>query len=79
MEINDFIRKVEQEFDDVEEGSLEPQFNFRESEGWSSMHALVMIALIDVEYEVTVGGDDLRGMKTIQDLYDFVVEKRING
>lgn len=72
MEIKEFIEKLEVEFEEIEEGTLSPATNFREIDEWSSMHALIIIALIDVEYDVTVGGEDLVKMETIQDLFDFV-------
>lgn len=72
MEINEFIQKLEEEFEEIEKGTLHPQTNFREIEEWSSMHALIIIALIDVEYGVTVKGEDLVKIETIQELFDFV-------
>ena len=71
MEIKEFIEKLEVEFDYIEKGT-----NFREIDEWSSMHALIIIALIDVDYEVTVGGEDLIKMNTIQDLFNFIKAKR---
>jgi acyl carrier protein len=72
MEITDFIEKLEVEFEEIEKGTLNSTTNFRDIDEWSSMHALIIIALIDVEYEVTVKGEDLVKMETIQDLFDFV-------
>lgn len=72
MEIQEFINKLEVEFEEIEKGTLRPETNFRDIDEWSSMHALIIIALIDVEYDVTVGGEDLVKMETIQDLFDFV-------
>lgn len=76
MEINEFILKIAAEFDDVEKGSLTAKTNFREIEEWSSMHALIIIALMDVEYDVTINGEDLVKMNTIQDLFNFVYETK---
>ena len=78
MEIKEFIKKLEVEFEEIEDGTLHPETNFKDIDEWSSMHALIIIALIDVEYDVTVGGEDLVKMATIQDLYDFVETKHNN-
>ena len=59
-------------FEDLEKGLLNPNFNFREIEDWSSMHALVIIALIDSEYDVLLNGGDLKGAETVQDLFDMI-------
>jgi acyl carrier protein len=72
MDIGEFIGKLEVEFEEIESGTLRPETNFRDIDEWSSMHALIIIALIDVEYDVTLGGEDLVKMDTIQDLFDFV-------
>ncbi len=72
MDIEEFIKKLEAEFEDVQPGVLHPKTNFREIDDWSSMYALIIIALIDLEYEVTVKGEDLMKIETIQELFDFV-------
>ena len=72
MEIKEFIEKLEVEFDEIEKGTLSSETNFRDIDEWSSMHALIIIALIDVDYGVVVRGEDLVKMNTIQDLFDFV-------
>ena len=75
MKIEDLIEKLENEFEEIQKGTLAPEFNFRKMEDWSSMHALVVIALIDSEYDVLLNGNDLRSLETIQDLYDFIKNK----
>jgi len=77
MEIKEFIEKLEVEFEEIEKGTLSFETNFRDIDEWSSMHALIIIALIDVEFDVIVGGEDLVKMNTIQDLFDFVQQNQI--
>lgn len=78
-EISEFIKKIENEFEELEKGTLTPHTNYREIEDWSSMHALIIIALIDSEYDVLLKGDDLKETKTIQDLFNLVQSKLNNG
>jgi len=75
MVIEDFIGKLEEEFDDVAAGSIKPDTDFRNIEDWGSMHALIVIALIDTEYDITLSGADLRSVNTIQELFDLVKSK----
>lgn len=63
------------EFDDVEPGSLKPNTDFRSVENWGSMHALIIIALVDTEFDVTLTGTDLRSVNTIQELYNLIKMK----
>lgn len=79
MSINDFIVAIEQEFDELESGTLNSQTNYRDIEGWSSMHALIIIALVDSEYDVLLSGEDLKNTSTIQDLFEIVTSKINNG
>ena len=76
MEIADFIKQLETEFDEVAPGVLQPNTSFRDLDEWSSMHALIIIALIDTEYDITLSGDDLRASETVQDLFDLVVSRK---
>ena len=75
MEINEFIQRLETEFEDVPKGSLTANTGFRDIPEWSSMHALIIIALIDTEYGVTLNGEDLRSASTIGDLFNIVSRK----
>ncbi len=75
-DIFEFIKKIEFEIDEIDEGMLQPETNYREMEGWSSMLGLIFIALIDTEYDVTINGEELINCATIQDLYDVVKAKK---
>ncbi len=77
MDINNFIKTLETEFDELEPGTLMADTNFRDLDEWSSMHALIIIALIDTEYDVTITGDDLSSIETVSQLY-ALVETRVS-
>ncbi len=79
MNMKTFIENIENEFEELKKGTLTPQTNYREIEDWSSMHALIIIALIDSEYDVLLKGDDLKETQTIQDLFNLVLLKTNNG
>jgi acyl carrier protein len=72
IDINDLIAKIEVEFETLEPGTLKPQSSFRELKDWSSMHALILIALVDTEYNVTLNGNDLRNLTTVTDLHALI-------
>lgn len=76
MKVEDFIAKLEEEFDDVEPGSLKPDSVFRENFEWNSINALILIALVKTEYDVTVNAEDIRNANTIQDLFG-IIEQRV--
>jgi acyl carrier protein len=75
VNIKDLIEKLEEEFDEVEPGFIKPETKFTDIENWGSMHALIIIALIDMEYDVNLTGQDLKVMKTVQDLFRIINER----
>lgn len=75
MEINELISKLETEFA-LPEGTLKAHTGFRDIPEWGSMHALIIIALIDTDYGITLNGTDLKRALTVNDLFEIVKEKR---
>ena len=72
MDVNELIEKIENEIEEIKPGVLKPDTNYRNIEGWSSMHALIIIALIDTEYNVTITGADLRSCENVNDLFNII-------
>ena len=73
MNIEDFITKIQNEFEeDYDIDSLKPTSKIKDLDWWSSMHMLVVIALIDSEYDVLLTGEALRDVNSVQELYDLV-------
>jgi acyl carrier protein len=78
MDINEFIQKLQGEFEDIPAGFLKPETKISDIEGWGSMHALIVIALIDTEFGVTLKGDELRKIQSVQELYDMAENLKNN-
>lgn len=69
MELNDFIEKFAEQFEDTERDIFTPQVKFKELEDWSSLTALSIIAMIDEEYNISLKSDDLAQSDTIEELF----------
>lgn len=76
MKIEDFIARIEEEFDDIAPGSLKPESVFREVFEWNSINALILIALVKTEYDVTINAEDIATSKTVNDIYR-IIESRV--
>jgi acyl carrier protein len=76
MEINEFIKKIASEFDLEDAEQLKPDTSFRSMKEWSSMHGLIIIALADSEFGITITGNDLRQIDTIQNLFDLIQSRK---
>ena len=61
MEMTDFYRENWlNNFDDVDAGLLTTETKFHELDDYTSLVALMIISMIDEEYNVTVTGDDMK-------------------
>lgn len=70
--IEEFIQKLEGEFEDLEPGKLKPESNFREAFEWNSINALILIALIKTEYNVSINAEDIQKSKSVNDIFGIV-------
>jgi acyl carrier protein len=75
MELNEFVLKFSEQFENTEESIFKPDTVYKELEEWSSLVALSVLAMILEEYRVKLAGDDIRSSVTIVDLYKKVKEK----
>jgi acyl carrier protein len=75
MSIEEFTTLLEAEFDELPKGSLTPDMAYRDIEGWSSMHALIIVAFVDMHFDLVLNTSDLTNATTIRDLYQIVMEK----
>ena len=75
MEINHFINKMADLYEEVGIGEFGPDTKFKEFDEWSSLTALSIIAMCDDEYGVVIKGDEIRAISTVQELFDLVMSK----
>lgn len=75
MELNYFIEKFAEQFDDTEVSEFKAETVYKELDEWSSLIALSVIAMVDEEFNVTLKGDDIRSTSTIEELFNVVKSK----
>jgi len=75
MEINEFIKKIADQFDGADASALTAKTVFRDIENWSSLVALSIIAMVDEEYNVQLKGNEMKNAVTIEDLYNIVISR----
>ena len=75
MEINDFIKNLAEQFEEVELDELTPETKFKEFDEFSSLTILSIIAMADDEYGIRLKADDVRSAETIQDLFEIAKSK----
>lgn len=72
MELNSFIEKFAEQFEETEQNVLTAEVYFKELDEWSSLMALAIIAMVDEEYGIRIKGDDVKKAETIIDLYNII-------
>lgn len=75
MEIKSFVENFANQFDDSDDVVFSENLEFRNIDEWSSLIALSIIAMVDEEYNIVLGGEDLRNANTIGELFEIVKNK----
>jgi acyl carrier protein len=77
-DISYFVVNFASQFDDTPVDLFSPETKFRDLEEWSSLMALVIIAMVDDKYKVKLSGNEIKESHTIKDIFDKVIVK-VNG
>lgn len=72
MDLNEFIKNFADQLDDTDAATITAETVFKDLDEWCSMTALSVIAMVDAEYDVSIGGDVIQNSTTIKDLFDKV-------
>lgn len=75
MEMNDFVKKVAEQYEDAENIVFKPGTEYKKLEQWSSITALSIIAMIDEEYGKSIKGNDIQNSNTLEELYKVCLGK----
>lgn len=76
MELNEFISDFSSLFEEADDKLFSPQAEFRSLPEWGSFKAMSLIALVDLNYNVQINGNDIRNCKTINDLFEIVKSRK---
>ena len=72
MEMTDFLSKFAEQFRNTPISVFTPDTDFWELDEWSSIVALSVVVMIEEEYGVSLRSADVKGVRTIQELYEVV-------
>lgn len=77
MNIEEFTTNLEKEFEDIEPGTFKPDTNYRDIKNWSSIYALIVVAFVDLNFNVILNAKDLKETNTIRELYNLILSKSV--
>ena len=72
MDINEFVEKWAEQFDDTDESEFTPSTVFSQLDEWSSLTSLAIIAFVRTDYGKKITALDIRSCETIEDLFNLV-------
>ena len=75
MKIELFISSFEELFDELVDGPITTETEFKELDDWDSLVALSLIAMVDELYGLKLNGDDIRQSNTIAELFLLISQK----
>lgn len=75
MEIKDFIEKFGACLHHTPTAEIDPTTKFKKLEEWSSIFALIVIAMVDSEYGKVLTAEDIHNADTIEDLFGIIQSK----
>lgn len=76
MELNEFIGKFAEQFEDTDPSEITATTNYRELDEWSSLIGMMVIALVKTEMNKKITGDDLKACKSVEALYNLIMSQK---
>ena len=77
MQADQFVRHFENAIEGLTPNSLTPETQYHNLAQWDSLALLCLLAMIDCEYDVQVGGMELRACETLRQVHDLVMSKKL--
>lgn len=71
------MNKTYSEFNALVKSLLDPKFtsDYESIDTWTSMQSLIVVSAIDEHYNVLISYEDLKEVKSLEDLYVIVMHK----
>ena len=76
MKIEKFIENFGNLFEETDANEIKANTVFKDNDEWGSLMVLMVIAMCDEEYAVTVSGEDIKDTITVEDLYNLVKDRK---
>ena len=75
MELNEFVVKFADLFDDTDASEIQASTVFHDLDEWSSLTGMGCIALAKTEYGKAITGAELRACVTVEDVFNLIKNK----
>ena len=75
MDIQDFIDHFAACLHHTPASAIGPDTEYKKLDEWSSIFALIVIAMVDSDYHKTMTAEDLRNSTSLADLFNLIQSK----
>lgn len=75
MDLQIFLKKFAEEINVAPE-EISAETRFRALPGWSSLQALMVLSMIDEEFDVLLRSEDFKKSETLGDIFRIIVERK---
>lgn len=75
MTLDEFFEQFREEIDVVDLVNIDTTTDFKNIPGWDSVNALIIIAMIEENFEIRMNTNDMELCSTIEDLYKHIQSK----
>lgn len=75
MLLEEFVEKFADCFNQTSSASFKPETEFKKLSEWGSMLVLIVIAMVDADYEKELTAEDLKSAATVEQLFEIVKSK----
>ena len=75
MTLNEFIELFCAELNERDFTPIDTSTDFHNLETWDSITALLVMVMIEEQFDIRITGDDMRNCNTIEDLYNLIKSK----
>lgn len=75
MTLEEFVEAFAGELEETPADQVAANTEYKTLEEWGSLTALSIISMVDAEMDKVITGADLRGCKTIEELYNLIETK----
>ncbi len=76
-QINEFVNKFQAQYIDADQIEMNPDTEFRQIGTWDSLTGMAVLVMIHDEYGVDIPVESFRKLKTVKDVYNFLLPNKI--
>lgn len=76
MNLQDFTKKIAEQFLEEDQPMVDHEIEFRKLSTWDSLTGMAILTTISDEYGVTIPVDEFLKLKTVNDLYNYVINQK---